>query len=84
MNKENKLLLIVQIVVSIAVAIYIIQEPWKLEFTNPNTGEYIGLLASILYFGFVFWLFGTVWGAGLFVGVVERLFIIKKNILFHN
>lgn len=84
MNKENKFLLIIQIVVSIAIAIFIIQQPWKLEFTNPNTGENIGVFASILYFGLIFWMFGTVWGAGLFVCVVERLFNIKKNILFLN
>ncbi len=82
MSKENKFLLVLQIIITIVISILLINQPEKLDLINLNTGEKMDVFTSIIFFVFILWLFGAIWGAGLFVIVVEGYTLLKA--LFYS
>ena len=77
MDKENKCILIIQIIITITAILFFINQPNKLELVNGNTGENFNAFESFIYFNFILWIFGVLWGACLFVMVVEGYLLIK-------
>ena len=71
MSKENKLILILQLLISVISILFLINQPERFEFVNGNTGESLNAMESFLVFNFFLLAFGALWGAGLFVLIVE-------------
>ena len=82
MNKENKFLLVLQIIVTIVISILLIIEPENQNLINSTTGESVDVFTGIIFFVFILWLFGAIWGAGLFVAVIEGYTLLKALFYF--
>lgn len=59
MSKENKIILFVQIIVSIIGILFFINLPEQLELINNTTGKHLDTISSLVVFNFIFFLFGS-------------------------
>ena len=80
MSKENKIILFVQIIVSIIGILFFINLPEQLELINNTTGKPLDAISSLVVFNFIFFIFGSWWYASLFVCVVETYLFIRDFI----